>query len=101
MAIGFGTYLAALIPGVNPKIAAVCAALFLILANYWGIKKAGKLNLIIVGITLCSLSTSFWQVSLLSIQPTCNLLRRKVGVALPRPPGFCSLPSRVMHASPP
>lgn len=55
VAIGFGTYLAALIPGVNPKIAGVCAAVILMLANYYGIKKAGKLNLLIVGITLCSL----------------------------------------------
>ncbi|AHM62385.1 amino acid permease [Flammeovirgaceae bacterium 311] len=55
VAIGFGTYLAALAPGINPKLAAVCAALFLVLANYYGIKKAGKLNLLIVGITLCAL----------------------------------------------
>ncbi|ELR72047.1 amino acid permease family protein [Fulvivirga imtechensis AK7] len=55
VAIGFGSYLAELIPGVHPKIAAVCAAVFLIIANYYGIKKAGKLNLIIVSITLLSL----------------------------------------------
>lgn len=55
VAIGFGSYLAELIPGVNSKIAAVCAAVILTAANYFGIKKAGKLNLIIVGITLCSL----------------------------------------------
>lgn len=55
VAIGFGSYLAELIPGVNPKVAAVCAALFLLVANYYGIRKAGKLNLIIVGITLLSL----------------------------------------------
>jgi APA family basic amino acid/polyamine antiporter len=55
VAIGFGSYLAELIPGVNPKVAAVCAAVFLIIANYYGIRKAGKLNLVIVSITLLSL----------------------------------------------
>jgi APA family basic amino acid/polyamine antiporter len=55
VAIGFGSYLAELVPGVNPKIAAICAAVFLMLANYYGIRKAGKLNLLIVGITICSL----------------------------------------------
>ena len=55
VAIGFGSYLSALIPGLHPQIAAVCAAIALTAANYFGIKKAGKLNLIIVSITLCSL----------------------------------------------
>jgi APA family basic amino acid/polyamine antiporter len=55
VAIGFGSYLAELIPGVNPKVAAVCAAVFLIIANYYGIRKAGKLNLVIVSITLLSM----------------------------------------------
>jgi APA family basic amino acid/polyamine antiporter len=55
VAIGFGSYLAELVPGVNPKVAAVCAAILLMLANYYGVRKAGKLNLLIVGITICSL----------------------------------------------
>ncbi len=55
VALGFGTYLAALVPGINPKVAAVVAVLVLMLANLFGIKKAGKLNLVIVGVTVCSL----------------------------------------------
>jgi basic amino acid/polyamine antiporter, APA family len=55
VALGFGTYLAALLPGIPPRGAAVAAALLLVAANYWGIKKAGKLNLLIVGITLSAL----------------------------------------------
>lgn len=55
VALGFGSYLAQLIPGVSPKAAAISAAVLLILANYFGIKKAGYLNLIIVSVTLCSL----------------------------------------------
>lgn len=55
VALGFGTYLAALVPGVNPKIAAVVAVMLLMLANLFGIKKAGKLNLAIVAVTVCSL----------------------------------------------
>ncbi|EMR01488.1 APC family permease [Cesiribacter andamanensis] len=55
VALGFGTYLAALVPGIPPRGAAVAATLLLMAANYWGIKKAGKLNLLIVGLTLAAL----------------------------------------------
>lgn len=56
VALGFGNYLSQLIPGVSPRAAAIGAVVVLTLANYFGIKKAGYLNLIIVSLTLCSLS---------------------------------------------
>ncbi len=55
VALGFGTYLAALVPGVNPRIAGVVLVLVLMVANLLGIKKVGKLNLAIVGTTICTL----------------------------------------------
>ena len=55
VAIGFGSYFYQLIPVVSPIVISVFAVVILTLANYFGIKKAGGLNLIIVGITLLSL----------------------------------------------
>lgn len=55
VALGFGTYLAALVPGVNPRVAGVIVVLVLMLANFMGIKKVGKINLVIVAVTICSL----------------------------------------------
>ena len=55
VAIGFGGYLARLIPGVSPQAAAVTAVIALTVANFMGIKKAGRLNIAIVAITLSSL----------------------------------------------
>lgn len=73
VAIGFGSYLAVLFPGVNPNIAGVFAAVVLTLANYFGIKKAGKLNLLIVSITLSALlyfvASGIPAVSLANLQP--------------------------------
>lgn len=55
VAIGFGSYFYQLVPVASPIVISVFAVLVLTLANYFGIKKAGGLNLIIVGITLLSL----------------------------------------------
>ncbi|MEX0967422.1 MAG: amino acid permease [Bacteroidia bacterium] len=55
VAIGFGSYFYQLVPVSSPLIISVVAVIFLTAANYFGIKKAGKLNLIIVSITLLSL----------------------------------------------
>lgn len=55
VALGFGTYLSQLFPAIDPKVGAISAIVILTSANYFGIKKAGKINLIIVSITLISL----------------------------------------------
>lgn len=55
VALGFGSYLAELVPSVNPTYAAVCAAIILTIANYFGVKKAGKINLAIIACTLIAL----------------------------------------------
>jgi len=55
VALGFGSYLAELVPGVHPTYAAVGAAIVLIAANYFGVKKAGKINLVIIAFTMLAL----------------------------------------------
>ncbi|SIT85786.1 APC family permease [Pontibacter indicus] len=55
VAIGFGSYFYQLIPVFPPLTLSVLAVLVLTLANYFGIKKAGMLNLFIVSVTLISL----------------------------------------------
>ncbi len=55
VAIGFGSYVHELIPAIQPKTFSVMAIITLTAANYFGIKKAGQLNVIIVSITLLSL----------------------------------------------
>jgi len=55
VAIGFGSYFYQLIPIGSPLIYSVSAVILLTLANYFGIKKAGLLNLVIVSVTLFSL----------------------------------------------
>src|SRR5690606_8345697 len=55
VAIGFGSYFYQLVPLGSPKILATAAIILLLVANLLGIKKAGNLNLFIVGITLLSL----------------------------------------------
>lgn len=55
VALGFGSYFARVVPAVDPRWAAVSAAVILTGANLFGIKKAGRLNAIIVSITLLSL----------------------------------------------
>ncbi len=55
VAIGFGSYFNQLHPIASPITFSVLAVILLTLANYFGIKKAGILNLVIVTITLLSL----------------------------------------------
>lgn len=55
VAIGFGVYFFQLVPLVSPLFLSVAAVVLLTLANFFGIKKTGYLNLFIVGITLLSL----------------------------------------------
>ncbi|MBW3623975.1 MAG: APC family permease, partial [Armatimonadetes bacterium] len=55
VALGFGNYATQLLPGVSPRGAAVGAAILLVLGNYFGIRKAGRLNLAIVAVTLVAL----------------------------------------------
>lgn len=52
VALGFGAYLAALLPGVPPRGAALAAASVLTAANLVGIRKAGRLNVAIVAVTV-------------------------------------------------
>ncbi len=55
VAIGFGSYFYQLVPIASPITFSVLAVILLTTANYFGIKKAGILNLVIVTITLLSL----------------------------------------------
>ncbi|WFF73263.1 APC family permease [Proteiniclasticum sp. QWL-01] len=55
VALGFGSYLSQLIPGVNPQAAALTAIAILTLANLAGIKKVGRMNQIIVSVTILGL----------------------------------------------
>lgn len=55
VAIGFGSYFCQLAPIASPMVISIAAVIFLTAANYFGIKKAGILNLIIVSVTLLSL----------------------------------------------
>lgn len=55
VAIGFGSYFYQLVPVTSPLTISIVAVVFLTGANYFGIKKAGMLNLFIVSITLLSL----------------------------------------------
>lgn len=55
VAIGFGSYFYQLTGWGTPIILALSAIAFLTIANLLGIKKAGTLNLIIVGFTILSL----------------------------------------------
>src|SRR5688572_11917846 len=55
VALGFGSYFSKLVPFVAPRTAAVIAVILLTVANMFGIKKAGRLNTVIVGVTLLAL----------------------------------------------
>lgn len=55
VAIGFGSYFFQLTGLGSPILLALCAIAFLTIANLLGIKKAGKLNLIIVSFTILTL----------------------------------------------
>ncbi len=55
VALGFGHYLAELVPGVPPRSAAVAAAVLATAANLAAVRKAGRVNTAIVAITLGTL----------------------------------------------
>jgi APA family basic amino acid/polyamine antiporter len=55
VALGFGHYLALLLPGASERGSAVAAVLLLVVANWFGIKKAGRLNAAIVCVTVTAL----------------------------------------------
>jgi basic amino acid/polyamine antiporter, APA family len=55
VALGFAGYLAALIPGIPERPAAVAAILLLAAVNYFGIRKAGWLNIAIVSVSVFTL----------------------------------------------
>ncbi|RDV16550.1 amino acid permease [Pontibacter diazotrophicus] len=55
VAIGFGSYFYQLVPVASPLAISLVAVVLLTTANYFGIKKAGMLNLVIVLFTLVSL----------------------------------------------
>lgn len=55
VALGFGNYFYQLVPIASPMTFSILAVVCLTVANYFGIKKAGVLNLVIVTITLLSL----------------------------------------------
>ncbi len=55
VALGFGGYFSQLVPAVPARYAAIAAAVLLTFANLFGIKKAGRLNTVIVSVTLLTL----------------------------------------------
>jgi basic amino acid/polyamine antiporter, APA family len=55
VAIGFGSYFYQLFPIGSPLALSIGAVCFLTVANFFGIKKTGYLNLFIVGITIIAL----------------------------------------------
>ncbi|MDQ3551420.1 MAG: amino acid permease [Bacteroidota bacterium] len=55
VAIGFGSYLFQLLPLTSAGFYSITAIILLVIANYFGIKKAGAINLIIISITILSL----------------------------------------------
>ena len=56
VALGFGSYFSKLVPFADPRTSAVIAVVILTAANLFGIKKAGRLNTIIVAATLLALT---------------------------------------------
>jgi basic amino acid/polyamine antiporter, APA family len=77
VALGFAGYLASLFPALPPRPIAVAAILLLTLVNYFGVRKSGRLNTIIVTFTLVALVyfviagiPSFDQANLRPFAPT-------------------------------
>jgi basic amino acid/polyamine antiporter, APA family len=67
VALGFAGYLHALIPAVPQRPAAVAAVVLLSMINYFGIQKTGRLNTVIVSISVLALLT-FIMTGLSTIQ---------------------------------
>jgi APA family basic amino acid/polyamine antiporter len=55
VALGLAGYLAALIPGLHPRVVAVGAVVLFTALNYFGIRRSSRVNLVIVLISLTSL----------------------------------------------
>jgi basic amino acid/polyamine antiporter, APA family len=77
VALGFAGYFSALVPGVPLRLVALAAVIVLTIVNYFGIQKAGLLNIIIVLISVLSLVTvvltgipTFSQANLHPFAPT-------------------------------
>lgn len=68
VALGFGHYLAALLPGVDARIAGVLAVAGLTFANLFGIRKVGVLNLLIVAVTV-SVLIAFVVIGMPHVRP--------------------------------
>lgn len=81
VALGFGAYLAVLFPAVDARIAGVLAVAGLTIANLFGIRKVGLLNLLIVAVTVGVL-LAFVVVGMPHVQ-TENLRPIKPGAILP------------------
>lgn len=81
VALGFGAYLAVLFPAVDARIAGVLAVAGLTIANLFGIRKVGLLNLLIVAVTVGVL-LSFVVLGLPHVK-TANLHPIKPGAILP------------------
>lgn len=68
VAIGFGSYCSQLFPAIPAQAAGAAAVILLTGANYIGIKKAGKLNILIVCVTMAVL-ISFVVLALFHVKP--------------------------------
>jgi basic amino acid/polyamine antiporter, APA family len=55
VALGFAGYLSALFPAIPERPAAVLAVILLTVVNYFGIQKSGRLNTLIVSVSILSL----------------------------------------------
>jgi APA family basic amino acid/polyamine antiporter len=55
VALGFAGYLHALFPAIPQRPAAIAAILVLTVVNYFGVQKGGRLNTVIVSLTLAAL----------------------------------------------
>jgi basic amino acid/polyamine antiporter, APA family len=55
VALGFAGYLSALFPSIPERPAAVLAVVLLTVVNYFGIQKSGRLNTLIVSVSILSL----------------------------------------------
>src|SRR5690554_2725466 len=82
VALGFGSYFYQLIPIGSPMVYSITAVILLTVANYFGVKKAGALNLVIVTITLLSLVylvfSGISEVKIENFKPFAPLDRKSV-----------------------
>jgi APA family basic amino acid/polyamine antiporter len=55
VAIGIGGYLSGLVPGLPPRAVSVVAVAVFTVLNYFGVRRSSLANLVVVGVSLCSL----------------------------------------------